>query len=181
MSRTVNVVILCEDSQHEAFARSFLKKANLGARIQRVEKNPRGRGSAEQFVREQYAKELLHYRNRKHRVQQALIVIIDADKRSIADRINQIEAEVVAAGGQRRQEKERVAIFVPARNIETWLAYLDGQEVNENDNYPRLPRPRHCRHQVDKLHAMCQQGSLRPPSPLSLDAACKEYRSRLLD
>jgi hypothetical protein len=29
------------------------------------------------------------------------------------------------------------------------------------------------------LYAMCQQGTLRQPSPPSLEAACTEYRSRL--
>ncbi len=179
MSRTVNVVILCEDRQHEAFARRFLQNTGMDIRNLRVEISPKGRGSAEQFVRKKYTSELLYYRGRKHRVQQALIVMIDADRREIAARIDQVEGDAVEAGHQRRQADERVAIFVPARNIETWIAYLDGKDVNENDSYPRLDRPRDCQRHVNHLYKMCQQGSLQPPSPPALDTACDEYRSRL--
>ena len=37
MSRNVQVVILCEDRQHEAFARRFLERAGKDVRVQRVE------------------------------------------------------------------------------------------------------------------------------------------------
>ncbi len=179
MSRSVNIVILCEDRQHEAFARRFLKQAGRGHRIQRVEVSPKGRGSAEQYVREQFVKELAYYRARRHRVGQALIVLIDADGRDAADRIKQVESNCVKAGNERRQASERVAIFVPARNIETWLAYLDGKTVNENDKYPRLDCERDCQRHVNCLHDMCRQEALRQPAPPSLEIACAEYHSIL--
>ncbi len=179
MSRSVNVVILCEDRQHEAFARRFLTCMGLGTRVQRVVRNPTGCGSAEQFVRERFAEELIYYRARKHRVQQALVVLIDADGREVADRIDQVERTGPEVDARGRQADERVAIFVPARNIETWLAYLDGQTVNESDTYPRLKRERDCQKHARHLYDMCQKGELRSPSPPSLDTACNEYRSRL--
>lgn len=178
MSRTVNMVILCEDRQHEAFARRFLNKAGIVTRSLHVQISPAGRGAAEQFVRRQYAKELRFYRARSHRVQQALLVMIDADGQPVADRISQVEREAAASDGARR-DGERVAIVVPARNIETWFAYLDGNNVNETDRYPRLERPRDCQHHVDALWQMCRQNSLRQPAPPSLEAACIEYNSRL--
>jgi hypothetical protein len=179
MSRNVQVVILCEDRQHEAFARRFLQETGKDIRVQRVEVSPKGRGSGEQFVRKRFAKELAYYRARKHRVEQALIVVIDADGTDVATRIGQVESTCVEAGDERRQADERVAIFVPARNIETWFAYLDGQTVNENDAYPRLEHERDCQRHVDHLCDMCQRGALRQPAPSSLAAACAEYRSRL--
>lgn len=179
MSRNVNTVILCEDRQHEAFARRFLVQTGKGHRVQRVEVSPKGRGSAEQFVRERFAKELAYYRSRQHRVEQALIVMIDADGREIAARTRQVEEGAAEGGQDRRRDSERVAIFVCARNIETWLAYLGGDTVNENDVYTRLTRARDCQPHVERLHEMCQQGALRQPSPPSLEAACAEYRSRL--
>lgn len=179
MSRNVQVVILCEDSQHEAFARRFLKKAGNGLRVQRVEKSPKGRGSAEQFVRERYGKELSYYRHRAHRVGQALIVVVDGDGRDFGARVEQIESAAVNDGHAVRAQGERVAIFVPSRNIETWLAYLDGQNVNEEDEYPRLRRQRDCQRHVERLYQMCQEGALRQSAPQSLEAACTEYNSRL--
>jgi hypothetical protein len=179
MSRNVQVVILCEDRQHEAFARRFLAKANLSARIQRVEVSPRGRGSGEQFVRERFVKELAYYRSRRHRVQQVLIVLIDADGRDIGERIRQFDSVCTEAQCRCRQHDECVGIVIPARNIETWFAYLEGQPVNEHDTYPRLHRERDCQRHVDTLFEMCQKGILEDPAPPSLEAACQEYRLRL--
>ncbi|NLY02663.1 MAG: hypothetical protein GXY83_41945 [Rhodopirellula sp.] len=179
MSRNVNIVILCEDRQHEAFARRFLAQAGKGLRVQRVEVNPKGRGSGEQFVRARFAKELAYYRQRQHRVEQALVVVIDADRRGIEERVSQIDDAATEGGQERRRADERVALFIPARNIETWLAYLDGQTVNEDDAYPRLERERDCQRHVEMLYEMCQHHSLRPPAPPSLEAACAEYRDRL--
>ena len=179
MSRNVNVIILCEDRQHEALARRFLAIAGQGYRVQRVERSPKGRGSGEQFVRAQFAKELAYYRARQHRVGQALVVMIDADRRTISQRIGQVDDAAVEGGQERRRAGERVAIFVPARNVETWLAYLAGQTVNEEDVYPRLTAERDCQRHVERPYEMCQQGALRQPAPPSLEAGCTEYRSRL--
>jgi hypothetical protein len=179
MSRSVNTIIVCEDRQHEAFARRFLALTGVDFRVQRVEISPSGRGSGEQFVRKQYVKELADYRARQHRVSQSLIVIIDSDLQDVTTRIEQIESAAVAGGQDQRQPNERVAIFVPARNIETWLAYLDGQTVNENDTYPRLRFQRDCQRHVEILNKMCQKDELREPAPSSLKAACKEFRDRL--
>ncbi|MFW6106857.1 MAG: hypothetical protein ACOC8H_01720 [bacterium] len=179
MSRNVNVVILCEDRQHEAFARRFLKRAGKGYRVQRVVISPRGRGSGEQFVRARFAEELAYYRGRQHRVEQALVVMIDADRRMVEERMEQVDAAAAEGDQERRRANERVAVMVPARNIETWLAYLDGQTVNENDPYPRLERERDCQPHVERLYEMCQQGALRAPAPPSLETACTEYQSRL--
>ena len=174
MSRNVQVVILCEDRQHEAFARRFLNRIGIGARLLRARKSTQGRGSAEQFVREQFAKELEYYRARSHRVEQALVVIVDADRFDVAERISRVEGQAT------RRDRERVAIFVPARNIETWLSYLDGQSVDETNSYPRLRRERDCTRHVDVLIEMCTRRQLRQPAPPSLEAACIEYRTRLM-
>jgi hypothetical protein len=179
VSRNVNIVILCEDRQHEAFARRFLAKTGKGLRVQRVEVSPKGRGSGEQFVRVRFAKELAYYRSRQHRVGQALLVMIDADGRSVAERVGQVEEAAAEGGQERRRADERVAVFVPSRNIETWLAYLDGQNVNEDDRYHRLERERDCQLHVERLYLMCQEGALREPAPPSLETACHEYRSRI--
>ena len=180
MARNANVVILCEDRQQEAFARRFLKRAGYNPRRFRVEISPKAKGSAEQFVRLQFPKELEYYRSKQHKVGQLLIAVTDADRQDVADRIRQIHQQVKEADMEERQIDEKVAIFVPSRNIETWLAYLDGQTVNEDDTYPKLDHEGECQRHVDSLYEMCQQGSLRLPSPPSLDGACREYRDRLV-
>ncbi len=180
MSRNVQLVLICEDQQHEVFARRLLHRAGWDKRRLRVEKAPPGRGSAEQFVRERFPVELAAYRSKRHQLGQAVIVLLDGDDQGVAARLRRLAEACQSQGLPPRQDGERVAFFVPTWNIETWLAYLNDETVDENrHDYPRLARPRDCQRHVDCLHDMCRQGALRQPSPPSLDAACKEYGQRL--
>ena len=67
VSRRVQLVLLCEDKQQEAFARRFLKATGWETHAMRVEKAPVGRGAGEQFVRERFARELKAHRTRSAR------------------------------------------------------------------------------------------------------------------
>lgn len=180
VSRKVQLVLLCEDLQHESFARRFLKKAGWDTHRLRVEKGPPSKGSAEQFVRTSFPKELIAYRNRKQHVEHALVFFIDGDQRGVAGRLADLDNECKKQGVAPRLPDEKVAIFVPTWNIETWLAYLDDQRVTESQpNYRKLARERDCQPLVESLYQMCQRGRLRQPAPSSLLAACDEYQSRL--
>ena len=54
--KPAQVIVLCEDKQHSVFVYRFLKR-RTNHRI-RVVSAPASEGSAEQFVREQYPREL---------------------------------------------------------------------------------------------------------------------------
>jgi hypothetical protein len=180
MSRSVQLVLICEDSQHEAFVRRFLEKAGWMTRRLRVERAPPGKGSAEQFVRERFPAELKAYRIHRNRVAQGVIVMIDGDVQGIASRHMQLDKACENHGLPPRSHDEHVGVFVPTWNIETWFAYLSGQDIDEGkSDYPRLDRPRDCQQHVDQLYAMCQQKALRQPAPDSLVAACKEFETRM--
>jgi hypothetical protein len=110
-------------------------------------------------------------------VAQGLIVMRDGDAQGVDARIKELMAACQAQGVEPRKDDDTVAIFIPTWNIETWLAYLGGTDVDEGErNYPRLARPRDCQPLVNELHEMCQQGVLRQPAPPSLEAACIEYQ-----
>ena len=178
MSRRVQLVLLCEDKQHEAFARRFLNAMGWETRAMRVEKASGGRGAGEQFVRERFPLELKAHRSRP--VSQALVVMVDGDRDGIGARLYQLGQACRDAGVAERTEEERVAIIIPSWNIETWLAYLEGEQVGEDrPNYPRLVRERDCQTHVEVLVRMCRAGELREPAPPSLEAACGEYYARL--
>lgn len=72
MSRTVQIVLLCEDKQQQAFMRRFLERSGKDCRLFRTETAPRGEGSAVQFVRKRFAKEVAEHRRRS--VSQELMV-----------------------------------------------------------------------------------------------------------
>ncbi len=172
----VKYVLVCEDQQHETFARRFLWGTGLVTNPYqlRVERSPGGRGAADRFVQEEYVKELAFIR-RTH-VATTLIVLADGDAVGVNKRLRRLDEACERQGVAVRAAEEKVAVFIPTWNIETWLAYLDGQTVDEGRrNYRRLARPRDCRPHVRVLVEMCQRGKLRPPAPESLVAACEEY------
>ena len=173
-------MLLCEDQQQETFARRFLLKMGWSDYQIRVRSAPPGEGSAEHYVRSRFPVELAGHRSRHHRVSQALIVVLDGDQRGLKGRIAELEDACRKAKTNVRGPNERVLVFVPTWRIETWLAYLDGETVDETKrDYPRLARPRNCAPHVNALVEMCQSNQLRRPAPASLAAACGEYRSRL--
>ena len=161
------ITVLCEDKQHGSFIRRFLKKRNR--RVHTLSTSNTGAG--DQFVRDNYPAYLDAVRKRNG----ILVVMIDGDNYSIAERLKQLNDACEQRGVSPRNTSDKAAVFIPIRNIETWLAYLDGELVNETDRYPKLERERECEKHVKVLEKMCVEGKLRTPAPASLEAACREY------
>jgi hypothetical protein len=128
----IRIVLLCEDRTQENFFRRICKRLvrSLTVRIA-----PKGHGSAEQWVRDNFAKELKAYRS-YGRERVGLVVVVDGDVEGVVARKKQLDEAAQTAGVKRRTNKERVAICVPTRNIETWIIALcrDG-DITETDDY----------------------------------------------
>jgi len=148
----------------------------------RVEKSPSALGSAEQWVREKFPDELSVYRQRRQQAASALIAMIDADTKNVQDRINDFETACNSRQIAFRAVDEAVAIAVPKRNIETWIHFLNGDEVDENRDrpYPKLGRERGCKPAVDRLVQLCRSTGLTPDAPQALAMACDEYTNRII-
>ena len=175
MSRNVRIVLLCEDVQHETFATKLLVALGWHLRDFRVVRSPSGRGSAEQYVREHFPIELRGIRSKRGE-RAYLIVMIDGDDRGVAGRRASLDAACTERQITPPSDADQVLVCVPTRNIETWLAYLDGEVIDETKrDYPRLDRPRDCRPHVQTLADMCSQQALRSPSPPSLEDTCTQY------
>ena len=180
MTRNVQLVVLCEDTQHRTFIGRFLERRGWKTRGIRWEVSPAGRGSAEQFVRRRFPRELQGYRSRRTHIGQGLVVMLDGDAVGLGERLRLLDESCRERRVEPRRDDDRVAVFVPTWNIETWFAYLDGQAVDEAESdYPKLERPRDCQRHVDTLVEMCRAGALREPAPPALQAARREYRKRL--
>lgn len=141
--RRAQVILLCEDGQHEAFLRRFLNAIGIHPRAITVVKCPSGRGCGEQWVREHYAAEVRKLR--ASQVARALVVVLDEDNQGIGRREEQLARALRDADLEPRGDAERIVHVIPARNIETWLTYLRGGTVDERARYPKLDRPRECR------------------------------------
>ena len=173
--RRVQIVILCEDKQQEVFAIHFLKKRGFTLdRNFRTEICPKGAG--EQFVREKYAQEVVEYRRQRNKRSGMLIVLIDADKKTVEERLKQLDDALIENSQQLRQPSEAIAIFVPKRNIETWIRHLQCENVDEETEYTKFKKQSDCKPYLDKLVNQCYQGNLDENAPPSLKAACGELQ-----
>ena len=101
--------------------------------------------------------------------------MIDADIRRVVDWLNDLDASLAEAELDKRQLNERIGIFVPKRNIETWIHYLMGEIVDEDTAYPKLKKQSECKPLVEKLAQKCNQ-PLEQKAPPSLQAACTELQ-----
>ncbi len=169
----VEVVLLCEDEQTACFGRRFLRERGFQNRQLRELVAPAGKGSGEQWVRESLPGELRALRSARSR---ALIVLTDADTITVEKRKKTLEVKCSEEKVPWRGPQEPVMVLVPARNIETWLAYLRGETVDESRVYPKYKAEADCREQARALAAMCEAGKLREPDPASLVDACEEWR-----
>jgi hypothetical protein len=145
----------------------------------RVEKSPVAKGSAEQWVRNNFADELKFYRKRRAKAASGLIAIIDADSKEVQDRIDEFRETCDERQVPFRGDSEAVAFSIPKRNIETWIHYLNGSVVNETDTYKKLEREHLCKPAVENLVKLCKTTGLPQGAPLSLSAACSEYNGRI--
>ncbi len=179
-TRRVQIVLLCEDSQHDVFMRRFLQKMGWNNRSLKPKISPSGEGSAEQWVREQFLNELIIYRERQAKAASALIVMIDADLLTLRDRIKDFQNECASQSIPFRRATEAVAIAIPKRNIETWIHFLNGTQVNEETPYSKLARESDCWPAVDNLVQRCNTGAQAVDAlPDSLKSACTEYNDRI--
>jgi hypothetical protein len=177
-NREVRVTILCEGRQDELFVRYFLVKRGFNPRKIRVVVSPQGKGAGEQFVRENYPKEVKEYRSQATYRSVCLVAITDADILTVQERVRRLEESLEENLLSKRQRNEKIAILVPKRNIETWIHYLQGESVDENHPkpYSKLEFESDCKPLVGALASQCQQAGLADDAPPSMQIACAELQ-----
>lgn len=174
MSNSKEVTILCEGRQDEVFVRRFLDECGVNRPRIRGIPYPKGKGAGEQHVREQYPTEVKAHRSRAaYQKSLRLIVMTDADTKTVTKRQRELDDILGAAGQDRREATERIAVFIPKRNVETWIHYLMGEKVNETDAYPKLPAEGDCETSVKRVAAKSEY-RLTADAPPSLRLACSE-------
>lgn len=133
MNRNVTAVILCEDLQSQVLLRRYLKARGF-ARIRAL---PLPSSCGEQYVRENYAREVKAQRTSS--VRQVLVVHIDADQGTVLSRYQQLEKQLDAQQLEARGQDELIALVVPRYETETWLHHFHGREnVVETESYNKF-------------------------------------------
>lgn len=101
---------------------------------------PAGRGSAEQWVRENFARQVGKFRARNAKASSVMFVLRDADRKTVQERFDDLDEALCSAGlAKIDPEREAVARLVPKRNIETWILCLSNHSgllaVDEEQDY----------------------------------------------
>lgn len=176
---SASIILLCEDQRTNTFVRRFLKSRNFRSRDINTLPLPfeTTQGAGEQWVREQFPKQLRAIRGKERTV---LLVVTDADVGTTANRRARLDRQCDTNKVRRRQPTDPVIVAVPRRNIETWLWHLEtGEAVDQTHDYkPQFGTLNSARlnRLADELHRMCHRlQHLLPTAPQSLREACLEY------
>lgn len=133
--RVASIVVLAEDIEQARLVERYVKRGIDQRQNIRRSELCGGRGSGEAFVRRQYAKEVAECRRQAARTRALLIVVIDADVKTVEERAGQLEAALSEAGQRRREDSDPVVVLIPKRSIETWVYCLLGGVVDETRDY----------------------------------------------
>jgi len=163
------VTVLGEDKSHLHFVMGYLETLGFKANKITGKIAPLGRGSGEQYVREQFAKFVTTYRQVKHE-NVILVVITDADKYTYENRLKTLTDTLTNP----LSKEEKIIVLIPAKNIETWFCYADNSlECDEETDYKskyKSTSPSAC----GKKYAEDICPNLPPDAPFALQEARME-------
>lgn len=132
MSKASQIIVLCEDKAHEVFVKRFLKKGwGVKPRAIRVPPYPSGKGSGKKYVENQISQEVAALRQRH--ASTILLAIQDADELSLEQLKFNLDAKLQPSRG----DNEPIAYIIPKWHIETWIAYLNGEKVDESQTFKK--------------------------------------------
>lgn len=151
LSKDYKYTVLCEDKLSQCYIRRFLMAQGISGRKIIMLQLP-ARGCGEQYVRCQFPKYLTTLRSRNF-LSNVLVVSIDADTKSCTERNGQLDEMCRAVGVSERSKVDKVLVFIPKRNIETWVKCFDGENVDEIQDYAHFLRGHEsdCSSAADKM------------------------------
>ena len=174
LSKDYKYTVLCEDKLSHCFVRRFLIAQGVNGRKIIMTSLPAA-GCGEQYVRQQFPRYLTALRSKSFD-SNVLVVVIDADAKSYAERRNQFDEMCQQAKVQICTENDRLLIFIPKRNIETWVKYFDGESDDEEHDYAHFLNGHEsdCYNAADKMSEEFSKESFTSDLS-SLQFAHKEY------
>lgn len=131
----VRIVIVVEDESLERFSRDALLQLGFSRNELRVTPYHAGRGSAKDWVDKQYPIEVRAMRSKAYQKGLRLVIGTDADEGTVTRRANRLAATLEKAGLPPRDRNERIVLWIPKWNVETWILYFAGDVRDEDNNY----------------------------------------------
>ena len=166
MAERVRIRVWCEDREHEMFARRLLMVLGVERRQIDCRISPAGQGSAAAWVVAQHPHIRTQARAKKNQANLGFLVIVDGDNEGVDARLALFA----------RDEDERVAILVPTWSIETWVAWLAGNQVVESRSYKSEIGPKYSSLLDSAISAWSTPRATEDASVPSLTAARRELK-----
>ena len=153
MSNPTPVVILAEDVRQARLVRAYLRERlpSLHRKEIRDAEMANSRCSGAQWVTEHYEKEVLAHLIRRSKLPDArrpekwLIVVIDADNRTVQNRLNVFRKRITESRDERVRscsvESANIARLIPKWSVETWILNLNDEAIDEDIPYKLHNRP----------------------------------------
>jgi hypothetical protein len=132
-------------------------------------------------VLKHYSELVQLYRSKANHLNIALVVMIDADNKTVDERLREfdkmLDEEKAELNQKTREDYEKIAIFVPSRNIETWFHYSFGHnDCNEDDDYKSYYSNAYAHKAAEIFEKdICSKGLPENALP-SLHHACNELK-----
>jgi hypothetical protein len=177
--REAHVVVLDEDRQHTAFLSRLLQGLGVQRRRIRFLPPPADKSGGVGYVLDQYPDRVReHRRKAAHQGSLRLVVMVDADDATPDQRLRELDKRLELDGQAKRDAGEKIIVLVPRRNIETWIRWLEGNPVTEEEAYPKYTgAERKCQEAVQRLVELLHSGGDLPQDcPPSLRVAVEELR-----
>lgn len=136
MSNPSWIYVLVEDQRHRQFVYRYLARAGYDSRQMTIELAPSGKGSAEQWVRENFARQVGKCRSRNSRARTVMLLLLDVDVERLPVRLGALNEALIQSGQAQIDElSDPIARLLPKRNIETWILCLNSGAVDEVKDY----------------------------------------------
>ena len=155
LSKDYQYQILCEDAQMRSFILGVLSHQGINARKIRVKNYPCGDGCGEAFVKREFPKEVKILRSTGYN-KKVLIVCTDADNLSVNERKRILMTGLEDEQSCRDLSGEQIIIWIPKREIETWIRFLRGEDVDIEKSYRHSGNPVRCREETKVFSLYCQ-------------------------
>jgi hypothetical protein len=114
-----------------------------------IQQSIAGRGSAKQWVSNQFAQSAEACRRRNSKAATSLLVMMDADQLSVAKCMSDLDAALATANQPKLDAaRDPIARLIPKWSIETWILYLSSNgtanpPVTEDKSYKDSETPEH--------------------------------------
>lgn len=135
-----NIIVLCEDQEHQNLVRRYLIPARHRSHTFRFLPLCGKEGSGSQYVRAHFPEQVNACRGiLGRRTRCLLIVITDADNLSVQERERTLQDELTQSHHDSVAATEPIVILIPKWQVETWIKCLVGQPMSEDDRTSDKP------------------------------------------